>query len=93
VFAARDGKVFDPRHRTVATGGTQGAWQALQSRRELLTLVGGPDTIVKQLKEFHDQCGVGVVDLGFQQTGTNHREVLKEIELFGREVLPCIKEF
>ena len=93
VFAARDGKAFDPRQRHVAAGGAQGAWQAVQSRRELLTLVGGPDTIVKQLKAFHDQCGVGVVDLGFQQTGTDHREVMKEIELFGREVLPCIKEF
>jgi alkanesulfonate monooxygenase SsuD/methylene tetrahydromethanopterin reductase-like flavin-dependent oxidoreductase (luciferase family) len=56
-------------------------------------LVGGPDTIVKQLKAFHDQCGVGVVDLGFQQTGTHHREVMQEIALFGREVLPRIKEF
>jgi alkanesulfonate monooxygenase SsuD/methylene tetrahydromethanopterin reductase-like flavin-dependent oxidoreductase (luciferase family) len=56
-------------------------------------LVGGPDAIVKQLKAFHDQCGVGVVDLGFQQTGTTHREVMHEIELFGREVLPRIKAF
>jgi alkanesulfonate monooxygenase SsuD/methylene tetrahydromethanopterin reductase-like flavin-dependent oxidoreductase (luciferase family) len=93
VFVARDGKAFDPRNRNVAAGGAQGARQAVQSRRELLTLVGGPDTIVKQLKAFHDQCGVGVVDLGFQQTGTDHREVMKEIELFGREVLPRIKEF
>jgi hypothetical protein len=48
---------------------------------------------VKQLKAFHDQCGVGVVDLGFQQTGTTHQEVMQEIELFGREVLPRIKAF
>jgi alkanesulfonate monooxygenase SsuD/methylene tetrahydromethanopterin reductase-like flavin-dependent oxidoreductase (luciferase family) len=93
VFAARDGKAFDPRHRNVAAGGAQGAWQTVQSRRELLTLVGGPDTIVKQLKAFHDQCGVGVVDLGFQQTGTDHREVMQELALFGREILPRIKEF
>jgi alkanesulfonate monooxygenase SsuD/methylene tetrahydromethanopterin reductase-like flavin-dependent oxidoreductase (luciferase family) len=93
VFAARDGKAFGPRHRNGAAGGAQGARQAVQSGRGLLTLVGGPDTIVKQLKAFHDQCGVGVVDLGFQQTGTDHREVMKEIELFGREVLPRIKEF
>jgi alkanesulfonate monooxygenase SsuD/methylene tetrahydromethanopterin reductase-like flavin-dependent oxidoreductase (luciferase family) len=93
VFAARDGKAFDPRDHSVATGGVQGARQAAQSGRGLLTLVGGPDTIVRQLKAFHDQCGVGVVDLGFQQTGTNHREVMQEIELFGREVLPQIKEF
>ena len=39
--------------------------------------VGGPDTIVKQLKEFHDQCGTGVVDLGFQQPGVSHKEVVK----------------
>ena len=93
VFAARNGNGFDPRHRNVAAGGVQGAQQAVQPGRELLTLVGGPDTIVKQLKAFHDQCGVGVVDLGFQQTGTDHREVMQEIELFGREVLPRIKEF
>ena len=93
VFAARNGKAFDPRDRNVTTDGVQGARQAVQSRRELLTLVGGPDTIVKQLKMFHDQCGVGVVDLGFQQTGTNHQEVMQAITLFGREVLPCIKEF
>jgi alkanesulfonate monooxygenase SsuD/methylene tetrahydromethanopterin reductase-like flavin-dependent oxidoreductase (luciferase family) len=55
--------------------------------------VGGPDTVVKQLKAFHDRCGVGVVDLGFQQPGTDHRQVMKEITLFGREVLPRLKEF
>jgi alkanesulfonate monooxygenase SsuD/methylene tetrahydromethanopterin reductase-like flavin-dependent oxidoreductase (luciferase family) len=92
VFAARDGKAFDPRHHHVVAGGAQGAWQAVQSGRGLLTLVGGPDTIVKQLKALHDQCGVGVVDLGFQQTGTNHREVMQEIELFGRAVLPQIQD-
>ena len=60
--------------------------------RGLISFVGGPDTIVKQLKEFHDQCGTGVVDLAFQQPGIAHSEVMKEIELFGREVLPRIKE-
>ena len=59
----------------------------------LFSFIGGPDTIVKQLKAFHDQCGTGVVDLGFQESGIHHGEVMKEIELFGREVLPRIKEF
>ncbi len=93
VFAARQGKGFDPRHGNVAADSAPGARQAVQSGRGLLTLVGGPDTIVKQLQAFHDRCGVGVVDLGFQQTGTDHREVMQAIELFGREVLPRIKEF
>jgi hypothetical protein len=48
---------------------------------------------VKQLQAFHGQCGVGVVDLGFQHPGTDHREVMQAIELFGREVLPRIKAF
>jgi hypothetical protein len=55
--------------------------------------MGGPDTVVKQLKAFHDQCGVGVVDLFFQQPRVSHNEVMQEIELFGRAVLPHIKEF
>jgi alkanesulfonate monooxygenase SsuD/methylene tetrahydromethanopterin reductase-like flavin-dependent oxidoreductase (luciferase family) len=93
VFAARDGKAFDPRPHNGAAGGAQGTRPVVPTGRGLLTLVGGPDTIVKQLQAFHDQCGVGVVDLGFQQTGTNHREVMQEIELFGQEVLPRIKEF
>jgi alkanesulfonate monooxygenase SsuD/methylene tetrahydromethanopterin reductase-like flavin-dependent oxidoreductase (luciferase family) len=58
-----------------------------------LSFLGGPDTIAKQMKEFYDQCGAGVVDLFFQQPGVNHGEVMKEIELFGKEVLPRIKEF
>jgi len=48
---------------------------------------------VQQLQAFHDQCGVGVVDLGFQHTGTTHQEVMHAIALFGREVLPRIKAF
>jgi len=49
--------------------------------------------VVKQLKEFHDRCGVGVVDLLFQQTRVDHRGVMKEIELFGKGVIPQINEF
>jgi alkanesulfonate monooxygenase SsuD/methylene tetrahydromethanopterin reductase-like flavin-dependent oxidoreductase (luciferase family) len=91
VAAARDGKAFN--FHSPAASSVPGILPAAQPRREILTLIGGPDTIVKHLKAFHDQCGVGVVDLGFQQTGTNHREVMQEIELFGREVLPQIKAF
>jgi alkanesulfonate monooxygenase SsuD/methylene tetrahydromethanopterin reductase-like flavin-dependent oxidoreductase (luciferase family) len=61
--------------------------------RPQITLMGRPDTVVKQLKAFHEQCGVGVVDLGFQHAGTTHRDVRRDIELFGREVLPRIQAF
>ena len=58
-----------------------------------INFVGGPDTIIKQMRAYHDQAGAGVMDLFFQQPAVSHREVMKEIELFGREVLPSIKEF
>ena len=89
VFAAREGRAFDLRNRDAGAAGTPG----FRNRRELITFVGDPDTIVKKLKVFHDLCGTGVVDLGFQESGMDHEEVMKEIELFGREVLPRIKEF
>ncbi len=85
VLAARNGKTFTPGH--------QGDRPSAPPRREQVNLVGGPDTIVKQLQAFHEQCGVGVVDLGFQQPGLTHRDVMTQIELFGREVLPRIKAF
>ena len=69
------------------------ARDAVRDSRGLLTFIGSPDTVVKQLKEFHDQAGVGVVDLGFQQPGIGHKEVMKELDLFSREVLPRIREF
>lgn len=65
----------------------------MAAARGLINFMGGPDTVVKQLKAFHDRCDVGVVDLAFQQPGIEHREVMQEIELFGREVLPRIKAF
>jgi len=89
VFAARDGREFDPRDRNGRATETPGA----RPRREQITFVGSPDSIVQQLKVFHARCGTGVVDLGFQESGITHQEVMEEIELFGREVLPRIKEF
>jgi alkanesulfonate monooxygenase SsuD/methylene tetrahydromethanopterin reductase-like flavin-dependent oxidoreductase (luciferase family) len=88
IQAARAGEAFDLRN-TLA-GGVQGD---VAGAARGLSFMGGPDTVVKQLKAFHDQCGVGVVDLFFQQPSVSHREVMEEIELFGREVLPQIKEF
>ncbi len=88
IQAARAGEEFDLRN--VLAGSAQGDVGGLARG---LSFMGGPDTIVKQLKAFHDQCGAGVVDLFFQQPTLEHRAVMKEIELFGKEVLPRIKEF
>jgi alkanesulfonate monooxygenase SsuD/methylene tetrahydromethanopterin reductase-like flavin-dependent oxidoreductase (luciferase family) len=88
IQAARAGEEFDLRH--VLAGSVQG--DVVGTARGL-NFMGGPDTVVKQLKAFHDQCGVGVVDLFFQQPSVGHKEVMQEIALFGRAVLPQIQEF
>ena len=89
VQAARAGEPFDGSH-IFAAGNTARAGRSI---RGMVGFVGSPDTVVEQLQAFHEQCGVGVVDLGFQQPGIGHDRVMQEIKLFGREVLPRIKEF
>ena len=88
IQAARSGEEFNLRN--ISAGSAQGdvAGAAIG-----LSFIGGPDTVVNQIKAFHDQCGAGVVDLFFQQPSVGHGGVMKEIELFGREVLPSIREF
>jgi hypothetical protein len=49
--------------------------------------------VVKQLQQFHDEAGVGVVDLSFQGTSADTpQDVLHAIKLFGKEVLPRLHE-
>ena len=88
IQAARAGEALDLRN--ILAGGVQGD---VAGAARGLSFMGGPDSVAKQLKAFHEQCGVGVVDLFFQQPSVDHREVMKEIALFGREVLPQIQEF
>ena len=55
--------------------------------------VGSPDTVVKQLQRCRDEVGVGVVDLAFQSaTPDDPQGVVRAIELFGKEVLPRIRD-
>jgi len=50
---------------------------------------GSPDALVEQIRAFHEQTGVGVLDLIF--TG-GPPVVEKALRLFAREVLPRIRE-
>lgn len=50
-----------------------------------LRFCGSPDTLVKQIADFHETTGVGVIDFGFAG------EPMKTIRLFGAEVLPRIR--
>ena len=49
-----------------------------------------PDVVVEQIRRFHEQTGVGVLDLIFQGRGAEG--VAKSIRLFGEHVLPHIRD-
>ena len=58
-----------------------------------INFCGGPDEIVGQLKEARRQIGCGVVDLSFQTPGSEDPDALMEaLELFGKNVLPHIRD-
>jgi alkanesulfonate monooxygenase SsuD/methylene tetrahydromethanopterin reductase-like flavin-dependent oxidoreductase (luciferase family) len=58
-----------------------------------INFCGGPDEIVAQLQEAREQIGCGVVDLSFQTPGSDHPDELMEaLELFGKKVLPHIRD-
>jgi alkanesulfonate monooxygenase SsuD/methylene tetrahydromethanopterin reductase-like flavin-dependent oxidoreductase (luciferase family) len=88
--------------RTVAGTGYYGSDVTKQSARNTRAggledridsgqvIIGSPDTVVKQVGKIADELGVGILDLvpAFQ-IGAGTR---RSIELFGREVLPKIKD-
>jgi alkanesulfonate monooxygenase SsuD/methylene tetrahydromethanopterin reductase-like flavin-dependent oxidoreductase (luciferase family) len=58
-----------------------------------INFCGGPDEIVAQLKEARAAIGCGVVDLSFQTPGSEDPDELMEaLELFGKKVLPQIRD-
>ena len=87
IQASRAGQ--DVNYRNVFAGSASGD---IVGGAPNLTFVGGPDSVFEQIKAYHDQCGTGVIDLFFQQPSLTHRDVMAEIDLFGREVLPRLKE-
>jgi alkanesulfonate monooxygenase SsuD/methylene tetrahydromethanopterin reductase-like flavin-dependent oxidoreductase (luciferase family) len=53
---------------------------------------GSPERLVERIRAFQQQTGVGVIDLIFSGGQTSPEDVRHSIELFGREVLPHIRD-
>ena len=71
----------------------EGRRPANANRALPINFCGGPDEIVAQLKQCREQIGAGVVDLSFQTPGSEHPDELMEaLELFGKKVLPHIRD-
>ena len=55
--------------------------------------IGSPETIGKQVQQCREEVGAGVIDLAFQSaTAEDPQGAICVLELFGKEVLPRIRE-
>jgi alkanesulfonate monooxygenase SsuD/methylene tetrahydromethanopterin reductase-like flavin-dependent oxidoreductase (luciferase family) len=58
-----------------------------------INFFGGPDTVVDQIRRCREAIGAGVIDLGFNTPGTTDPDALLDaLDLFGRTVLPRIRD-
>jgi alkanesulfonate monooxygenase SsuD/methylene tetrahydromethanopterin reductase-like flavin-dependent oxidoreductase (luciferase family) len=58
-----------------------------------ISFCGGPDRVIEQLCRCREEIGAGVVDLSLQDPGTRDVDgMMRGLELFGRKVLPRIRE-
>jgi alkanesulfonate monooxygenase SsuD/methylene tetrahydromethanopterin reductase-like flavin-dependent oxidoreductase (luciferase family) len=58
-----------------------------------ISFCGGPDRVIEQIRRCHHEIGAGVLDLSLQDPGTGDTQaMLRALELFGRKVLPRIRE-
>ena len=57
------------------------------------TFIGSPDTVVEQVRRAREVIGCGVLDLSLYPPGSNDVEpLMRALELFGRKVLPRIRD-
>jgi alkanesulfonate monooxygenase SsuD/methylene tetrahydromethanopterin reductase-like flavin-dependent oxidoreductase (luciferase family) len=58
-----------------------------------ISFCGGPDRVIEQLRRCREEIGAGVVDVSLQDPGTGETDaMLRALDLFGRKVLPRIRE-
>jgi alkanesulfonate monooxygenase SsuD/methylene tetrahydromethanopterin reductase-like flavin-dependent oxidoreductase (luciferase family) len=55
--------------------------------------VGSPDTVVEQVRRCRDVVGAGVLDLSLHPPGSSDLDpLMRALELFGKKVLPRIRD-
>ena len=58
-----------------------------------ISFCGGPDRVVEQIRRCREEIGAGVLDLSLQDPGIGDTgAMMRALELFGRKVLPRIRE-
>jgi alkanesulfonate monooxygenase SsuD/methylene tetrahydromethanopterin reductase-like flavin-dependent oxidoreductase (luciferase family) len=68
--------------------------QNIQELQENYHVVAGtPDTVIKKLKYLKDEIGMGHLIFYGQESRMSHDATMRSIELFGKEVMPAIREW
>ncbi len=58
-----------------------------------ISFCGGPDRVVEQIRQAREEIGAGVLDLSLTDPGTSDMDaMMSALELFGRKVLPRIRD-
>jgi alkanesulfonate monooxygenase SsuD/methylene tetrahydromethanopterin reductase-like flavin-dependent oxidoreductase (luciferase family) len=58
-----------------------------------ISFCGGPDRVVEQIRQCREQVGVGVLDISLTDPGSGSLDaMLSALDLFGRTVLPRIRD-
>jgi alkanesulfonate monooxygenase SsuD/methylene tetrahydromethanopterin reductase-like flavin-dependent oxidoreductase (luciferase family) len=58
-----------------------------------ISFCGGPDRVVEQIRLCRDTIGAGVIDISLQDPGAGSADaMLEKLDLFGRKVLPRIRD-
>lgn len=58
-----------------------------------INFVGGPDSVIAQIRQCREQTGAGVIDLGFQTPeSSDPGTLLSLLAMFGKQVLPHIQD-
>ena len=74
------------RHRPL----DQMSYQELQDEYHLV--VGSPDTVIKKLRYIKEELGIGALLLEAQGGPLSHHDTMRSLELFGKEVIPALKD-
>ena len=80
--------------RRTTSGNKPLAQQSLEELQANYHVVAGtPDTVLKKLKFLKDELNMGHLVFYGQESRMSHDATMRSIELFGKEVMPAIREW
>jgi len=91
-YQSREAVNIKMRRPTIGTGtyGKRMSYEELQGVHNIV--VGSPDTVTKKLKYVLERLNPGYLHIYGNEGPMPHVDVMRSIELLGKEVIPALKE-